>query len=300
MKKPILVTGSHRSGSTWVGEVIAKSSKVDYIHEPFNISIKRYNQPFDHWFEFISEYCSDTHQNKVEAYLNSFIGWPNSRAWKRLFSTSSFYELYANTSDVFNFRRRFTQRTLFKDPIALASSQWIHDKFAADVVVIIRHPAAFVASIKMKDWQFDFSNFNDQKNLMSIHLSDFKSEIENASLNQPDIIETGILLWNSLYTIVRHFQENRGDNWYFAKHEDLSLHPHEEFNKIFDFLKLDFTDKVADYITKSTNATVKSKTQRNSADNIHTWKSRLNPEEIERIKKGTESVWTHFYSETDW
>lgn len=300
MKKPILVTGSHRSGSTWVGEVIAKSSEVDYIHEPFNIDIKRYDQPFDHWFEFISEFCSEDHQNKVEHYLNSFIGWPNSRAWRRLFRINTLYDLYANTNDVFNLRRRFIQRTLFKDPIALASSQWIYNKFDADIIIIIRHPAAFIASLKVKNWQFDFSNFYDQKNLMRGHLSEFNSDIENAVLKQPDIIETGIILWNSLYTIVKHLRDSYDDKWYFVRHEDLSLHPQEEFKKLFEFLRLDFTKKVSNYIAKSTSSSSKGRTQRNSADNIHTWKNRLNSEEIERIKKGTHNVWTHFYEESDW
>ena len=35
--RPILVTGSHRSGSTWLGQMIGASDAVGYIHEPFNI-----------------------------------------------------------------------------------------------------------------------------------------------------------------------------------------------------------------------------------------------------------------------
>lgn len=30
------MSGIHRSGSTWVGKVLAQSSSVHYIHEPFN------------------------------------------------------------------------------------------------------------------------------------------------------------------------------------------------------------------------------------------------------------------------
>lgn len=300
MKKPILVTGSHRSGSTWVGEVIAKSAEVDYIHEPFNLGIKRYDQPFDHWFEFISEFCSENHQNKVENYLHSFVGWPNSTAWRRLFRIRSLYDLYANTNDVFNLRRRLAQRTLLKDPIALASSEWIHDKFDTDVVVVIRHPAAFIASLKVKDWQFDFSNFYDQKNLMRIHLSDFHEEIEKACESQLDIIETGILLWNCLYTMVSNFKKSHADSWYFVRHEDLSLNPQEEFKKIYAFLQLDFSEKVSNYIRKSTSSATDSRTQRNSADNVMTWKQRLTEEEIEKIKSGTKKVWTQYYSESDW
>ena len=34
-RRPILVTGSHRSGSSWVGQMISLSPRVGYIHEPF-------------------------------------------------------------------------------------------------------------------------------------------------------------------------------------------------------------------------------------------------------------------------
>ena len=33
---PVLVTGSPRSGSTWVGNVLALAPGAGYIHEPFN------------------------------------------------------------------------------------------------------------------------------------------------------------------------------------------------------------------------------------------------------------------------
>jgi hypothetical protein len=51
-KRPIRVTGIHRSGSTWVGQTIAQSPDVIYIAEPFhptsppgNCDLER-----DHWF----------------------------------------------------------------------------------------------------------------------------------------------------------------------------------------------------------------------------------------------------------
>jgi hypothetical protein len=57
-KKPILVTGSHRSGSTWVGRMLAEAPAVFYIHEPFSVS----HPPgagickarFTYWFTYIT------------------------------------------------------------------------------------------------------------------------------------------------------------------------------------------------------------------------------------------------------
>jgi hypothetical protein len=57
-KKAILVTGSHRSGSTWVGKMIAQSPSVVYIHEPFNLEIGPCvgicSAKFNYWFTYIS------------------------------------------------------------------------------------------------------------------------------------------------------------------------------------------------------------------------------------------------------
>lgn len=55
--RPILVTGSHRSGSTWVGRMISASPEVFYIHEPFNpyyYSPGIYHIKFDHPFTYIT------------------------------------------------------------------------------------------------------------------------------------------------------------------------------------------------------------------------------------------------------
>lgn len=56
-KKPILVTGSHRSGSTWVGRMLALSPSVGYIHEPFNIRHRHgiCKAHFEYWFQYICD-----------------------------------------------------------------------------------------------------------------------------------------------------------------------------------------------------------------------------------------------------
>ncbi|MER3452975.1 MAG: hypothetical protein C4321_04710 [Chloroflexota bacterium] len=36
MAEPILVTGSNRSGTTWVGRILAASGRLNYVYEPFN------------------------------------------------------------------------------------------------------------------------------------------------------------------------------------------------------------------------------------------------------------------------
>jgi len=45
-QKPILVTGSHRSGTTWAGKMISACPNVGYIHEPFNIDMPMSVNPY--------------------------------------------------------------------------------------------------------------------------------------------------------------------------------------------------------------------------------------------------------------
>src|SRR4029077_14652741 len=69
-------------------------------------------------------------------------------------------------------------RPLVKDPMALFSAEWIAETFDAQVVVIVRHPAAFASSIKLDGWAHPFSHFLNQPALMEDHLSSFDEEIK--------------------------------------------------------------------------------------------------------------------------
>src|SRR5947209_3701161 len=57
VRKPILVTGSHRSGTTWVGKMLAATPSVGYIHEPFNLTHRPgiCTAKFPYWFTYINE-----------------------------------------------------------------------------------------------------------------------------------------------------------------------------------------------------------------------------------------------------
>ena len=295
-RQHILVTGSHRSGSTWVGRVIERSSKIRYVQEPFNLVIEKYRHPFPNQFECLRGRTKEE-QRKVRSYIRSFYVIWHWRNFRRIFRVRSFKDLKKFVADQKN---RLIKRTLMKDPLALLSADWIDDTFHWKTIVLIRHPAAFVASLKVKDWTFNFKYFLDQNNLMQQSLQPFAADIRDQVANRGDIISQGILLWNCLYTRVRQYEEEFKDSWYFVKHETLSMDPMNEFEKIFKYLDLKMEPSVRSYIEKSTTSMETLKLARDSKKNVHTWKERLTEEEISRIKEGTRMVWQHFYSEDDW
>lgn len=308
MNKNILVTGSHRSGTTWVGKIISKGKKVRYVHEPFNIGIKRKYSPLTYWFEYISDDTSTERKTKVKKYIDSFSKVFELNNLKRLRQIRTLRGLYHYMRDIVSCL--YSERTVIKDPIAIMSAEWLYNNFNVDVVVLIRHPAAFVASIKVKDWQHDFNDYLNQGFLMNNLLKDYEDLIVEYSKNKKDIIDQGILLWNTIHDVIEYYKSKYGEEWHFVKHEDLSLHPHEEFKKMFSKIDLFFNSDVEDYINETTkvkvdldvvkNSTPASNVKRNSVENIKSWKKRLSVDEIQRIKIGTEKVWKKFYVENDW
>ena len=131
-------------------------------------------------------------------------------------------------------------RPLLKDPIAVFSAEWLAETFGAQVVVLIRHPAAFADSLNRAGWNYDFSNFLRQPLLMERYLYRFADEIRAAAAQPMDILDQASLLWRAIYHTVYEYQQAH-PAWYFVRHEDLSLDPIAEFRRLFGYLDLPFS-----------------------------------------------------------
>src|SRR5947209_3599913 len=155
IRKPIFVTGSHRSGTTWVGKMLAASPCVGYIHEPFNLTHRPgiCTATFPYWFTYITE---ENEAPYFEALKKTLAFHFDIRA--ELPALQSFRHVGRMLKNYKNFSLyRFQHATpLVKDPIALFSSEWLAQRFDMNVVVLIRHPAAFTSSIKRLNWKHNF------------------------------------------------------------------------------------------------------------------------------------------------
>jgi len=194
---------------------------------------------------------------------------------------------------------------IIKDPIAFFSASWLAERFDMNVLVMLRHPAAFCSSLKLKDWRFDFSSFLNQPLLMEQYLQRFDADIREYAANEKDIISQAALLWNCIYHTVGVYQEKHPE-WMFVRHEDLSKDPVAQFQKICQSFDVKFTDKMQTLILDSSGAHNPKEQQpnnefvRDSKANITNWKERLSKAEIQFIKEKTKDVSKAFYTESDW
>jgi hypothetical protein len=289
-KTPILITGTHRSGTTWVGSVLSQSEKVRYIYEPFNIGNRR-NAPISNWYENVSYYSANNLVN-IKHYLESFLV-VNSLGLRNDLKIGFRYFIG-------NSYNKLTRTTLLKDPIALFSAPFIYNTFGAKVIVMIRHPAAFAASLKVKGWEIDFRNFTRQENFLEEELKTFKESIIQATEKSFDIIDQAILFWNISHYIILKYISKYSNTWLFIRHEDVSSNPQLYFSKMFQYINLPMDNNIQEYITASSTKSGNSRLMRNSLNNILNWRERLSINEIDRIRTGTQELCARLYLSNEW
>lgn len=327
---PILVTGIHRSGSTFTGKMLTQDSRVGYIQEPYN---KVYGlEIIDKYFQYTT---SQNISVEMQQALDDLIYL--RKATYKISSETDFdrslnnrWELLKelvenrnirNTLDYagkFVFRSRaqlqfylakynpLVMRVLLKDPIACLSSQYLHRTYNMDVVVLIRHPLSFIASIKRLEWGFNFNNFLEQKDLMSDHLNPYREEIEKINNRQDskNIVEKGCLLWNCIYKVLSTYID-QNPSFIVCKHEDIATRPVASFEQLYKKLGLNLTPGVIKKIKEYTSCTNSIAALQNSVHQLKRdsskitdqWKSILDEDEIVYIKGKTDAIASLFYDQ---
>jgi hypothetical protein len=303
-RTPILVTGAHRSGTTWVGRMLASNPQTAYISEPLNVLHRRgvYRARVDDWYQYIA-------QENESQYLPAFeelLGFKYHLfdEIKSLRSRKDFLRMGRDLAIFANGKIR-KQRALLKDPFAVFSAPWFAQKLNCQVVITVRHPAAFASSLKRLNWSFDFRDLLNQPLLMRDHLEKDRAEMESVSAD--DIISQSALLWKMIYRVV-HLTRDSHPDFKIVRHEDLSLDPVAGYKSLYDSLDLTFNEKVRDIILNSSSSENPAELSKrkvhsvklDSRANMDNWRKRLAPEEILRIRKLTEDVSHFFYSDNEW
>lgn len=299
--KPILVTGSHRSGTTWVGRTLAEAGDIYYVNEPFNVDfpLDGTHLKVETWF---AHFASSHQQTAIHNAVSTTIKWP---AWRYALQVCLDNGMDIKTPGRFAkyfSMRLFKQRMLFKDPLALLSADWFHKEWGAEVVVMIRNPFAFSASLKTAVWAFDFSHFARQKPLMESRFKGYQSTIDELA-EHPErfsFIEKSAWLWVLLHEIIRQYQQEY-PHWQYCYHEEISLDPLSGFSELFDALNLPFTAATKAYIEGTTSSGNPSEAKgtsfqaRDAKASLDTWKKRLTDKEIETVSTIAAPLGKHFY-----
>jgi hypothetical protein len=301
--KPILVTGAHRSGTTWVGKMLALAPGVAYIHEPFNPRTAAGLSParFDRYFTVVTSENEARYRPGLEQTIRFRYG-----LGAQLGSLRGVADVARTGRDLVRVgRNRLTgRRPLVKDPIALLSAEWLAESFGMDVVVLIRHPAAFAASLKRLGWKHSFATFIQDGRVPEV-VRPFEAEIREQAERPGEILAQAALLWRLLYNAVDGYRERHPD-WTFVRHEDASLDPVGTFERLYERLGLELTAAARAEIARSSDPDnpaalpTPHSVALASAASLGRWREDLAAEEVETLRERTRDVWPRFYADEDW
>jgi len=303
-RRPILVTGAHRTGTTWVGKMLAASSQVAYISEPLNVWHRPgvLRAPVEKWYTYL---CTENEAVYLPAFHEMLeFRYGLGRELRSLRSRKDFLRMGRDFS-IFLRGRLLGQHPLLKDPFAVFSAPWFGEQLGCQVIITVRHPAGFASSLKRLEWPFDFGDLLDQPFLMRDYLEEDRAAME--TMLSEDVIGQAALLWRMVYRSVARMKELH-PSFIIVRHEDLSRDPLTGFRELYSTINLDFTPKVEQTIlnassSENPNELSKKKVHSVKLDsraNLDNWKKRLDSDEITHIREMTEKISKTFYPDDEW
>jgi LPS sulfotransferase NodH len=302
VRRPILLTGMPRSGTTWVAHILTASGEVGHINEPFNLAVSpgTLRVPADHWYAYVTAENEDRYLPALTRVLE--FEYPLVRELRRCRSRTDVHHTLKWWRD---FVRSRGLRPLVKEPHAVFSAEWFARRLGSDVVVMVREPLAVVSSWKRLEWSFDFANLLEQPMLMRDWLGPFEAEMTAALSPARDLVDRVALLWRVIYSVVA---DDRFPAVRLVRHEDLSRDPVHGYAQLYEALGLPFTDAVAQAVEASSSSDNPAETrverphetQIDSKANLENWRHRLSDDEIARIRTVTEETAALYYPELVW
>lgn len=265
--EPILVTGAIRSGTTWVGETLARSPALEYVFEPFNPLFRAWpHQLVPHFYT--GPYDAQPLIDDIAAALVSL----RSRGHLTGHPESAAREVRRRLR--FAAARRAHRTTLLKDPLAALLAGHLEERFGFRVVLCVRHPAGFVASCLRLGWDYDFENLLAQPQLMQ-RLAPWREEMERTVGRTGPMLDRVALLWRVVYGSLAG-GDLAPEAAYLVRYEDAAAAPVATFRALFDHLGLTFTPDM--------EAAAAAGADRTRAG---AWQQQLAGEEITRIRSLT-------------
>jgi hypothetical protein len=301
---PILITGAHRSGTTWVGKMLAADADTAYISEPLNVLHRPgvFRAKVKYWYQYI---CAENEAEFLPAFHNLLdYDYYFMDEIRSIRSRKDFLRMGRDFM-IFYYALERGQRALLKDPFAVFSVPWFAQKLNCKVVITVRHPAAFASSLQRLNWNFDFKDLLEQPLLMRDHLEIYREQM--LAIKADDVIGQASLLWKMIYHSV-HMTRSLNPDIQVVRHEDFSRDPINQYRDLYAKLGLGFTSRVEKVIANSSSSENPAElslkkthsVQLDSGANIKNWKKRLSAEDLKRIRNITEDVSSLYYSNEEW
>ena len=219
----LLLASSGRSGSTWLGDMLAATPGVQQIFEPLDPRNSAAYRQLINWPPDLPSSAFKRH------YLHPHAQAP---AWRTFWAdvlqgrVRTYLTDYARTSF-------FPSRFLVKTIRANMMLGFIDQQFHSPIILLARHPGAVLNSMFHRvraPWPADVQDILAQEALVEDHLRPWLSQIEG--------VKTGfeaLAVWWAVENRVA-FSQLAGRSHYLIFYEHLALQPQAEINRLLRWL----------------------------------------------------------------
>lgn len=203
-----VVTGMHRSGTTWFGSLFSVLDDYAVLHEPFNYNHGIKNVP--RWY---LDYDNLDDRYFVEQGLSSLLQGRAkfNRPFLRHARTKSILKKILGTGAERNYKDSLNsgvRNLILKDPFLIKMTPYLLSK-GIPTIVIVRHPAAIFQSLNRMGWFGNMEFLPQCRAGLPAYDSDFGAEYYTARL------------WSELYSpVLKCHKSHLSEKLLILSHED--------------------------------------------------------------------------------
>jgi hypothetical protein len=311
-RPPILVTGAPRSGTTFLGAMLSLSPGVVEIEEPFNFEtgIIGMNQPFLYMPVQTELSEEDEHYAQLIETLLEGGAWyrqsplrpETNNPFRQL--ARSLLVSRQNLGYKLQAKNPFTERYVIKDANACFMAEYMDQHFQTKTVVIMRHPAATIASYMRLGWRYDLDGLMNQPALMHDFLEPIIGKVKPKAISA---IEEWAYLWLCIYVVLTQCAD-RDKRMTLITHDHLSQKPQVTLHKLYDELGLEYTPAIHEEIERHTSRNNPAEPREDAVHDLYRdsaavnkrWKKLLSPEEVATIRRITEPIAYLYFDDKSW
>jgi hypothetical protein len=276
---PVLVTGSSYSGVKAIADILAVSPSIRYEKSPFNI------RESDNQFIFV------TPENEqlllsMNPLINPDAG--KSQQKEKRFLSGIFAEIAGYFKTLSAEKKGY--RMMVADTKLFFMAPWIHGNFAADVVVLLRHPFYLASLQKKHSLYFDFGQLQNLSFFTDKYLPNLKEQLLEYATTEKSAVENAAMSWLVFATMVSYYQREF-PNWIFFKTEVFDMQ--RKFRECYQMLDLPFTKEISDKIVD-----LRASFDANDPKYLLNFSdiSNLTDREIMTVRRICEPLYDEFYS----
>jgi GT2 family glycosyltransferase len=290
----VLVTGAPRSGTTWVGRMLALAPGTFYTHEPFNSEARTLfhrvlGPPLEPYIRYIPP---GEDFPEVSRFLDYLLGRSDEllKADRSSWSAEE-RQLFRTVEKA----RSGGAAPVIKDPTAVLAMEWIHARYDIPVIAMVRHPAEFVRSVLRLGWNVAPASYLDQPDFVETLPAEMVAEVAAAAEGLGPLREAA-LMWKVINFHVDRVAERR-PGIRIVRHEDLARSPVEGFASLGRWLGLNaqiLARRVGPYCSAENPVEPEKHDdfRRNSAANVERWRDYFGEDDLNAIRTVVEPVST--------